>query len=70
MKVQKRAMVIKMIQQNNLFVSRTNNLVYLCNTKGQKMIVTDKNIAAKSDDEIIKHYQAFNIFKESNERRC
>ncbi len=54
----------------NLFVSRANGVVSVCNSNGQKLIVTDKNIISKSDNEIIKHYQALDVFKSSNERRC
>ena len=69
MKVLEQGMGIKTMKPD-LFVNRMNGIVMLCNKNGQKMVVTDKNIMEKSDDEIIKHYQSRNIFKESNGRRC
>lgn len=56
------------IQKLDLFIDRTNGNVSLCSSNGQKMIITDKNIIKKPDSEIIKHYQALNIFSQNG--RC
>lgn len=69
MKARRLVMGVKMVN-DSLFISRSNGIVCLCNANGQKLIITDKNLQDKPDGDIIKHYQALNVFAQTNERRC
>lgn len=60
-------MVIRMHQQNNLFLSKSGEQVYICSFNGQKLVV-DEKIAKKSEEEIINYYKSMNVFKNNNGR--
>lgn len=42
---------------NDYFVERNDSYIVLCTKSGQRVIMSDKNIVDKTDDEIITNYQ-------------